>query len=147
MRPFLRPQHFFFEISTFPLRFDTLCCLFHHFGKIICHESLYQTDLQKRGFVTGEIWYFTDWLMIPFIIWNSNLVPLLEGLCTSNPRRFEFSNLLIVPDTCSSPRSVCVRVCVSMIYACGTNANTFCRNAYIRILCLYVYTWCTGDGL
>ena len=31
------------------------------------------------------------WLMIAFIIWNSNAVPLLEGRCTSNPCRFEFS--------------------------------------------------------
>ena len=29
--------------------------------------------------------------MIAFVTWNSNLVPLLEGLCTSNPCRFEFS--------------------------------------------------------
>jgi len=33
----------------------------------------------------------TQWLMIAFITWNSNLVPLLEGLCSSNPCRFEFS--------------------------------------------------------
>ena len=31
------------------------------------------------------------WLMIAFIIWNSNLVPLPEGLCSSNSRRFESS--------------------------------------------------------
>jgi len=31
------------------------------------------------------------WLMIAFITWNSNLVPLLVGLCSSNPCRFEFS--------------------------------------------------------
>ena len=33
------------------------------------------------------------WLMIAFITWNSNLVSLLEGLCTSNPchGRFKFS--------------------------------------------------------
>ena len=30
-------------------------------------------------------------LMIAFITCNSNLVPLLEGLCSSNPCRFEFS--------------------------------------------------------
>ena len=29
-------------------------------------------------------------LMITFITCNSNLVPLLEGLCSSNPCRFEF---------------------------------------------------------
>ena len=29
--------------------------------------------------------------MIAFITWNSNLVPLLEGQCRSNPCRFEFS--------------------------------------------------------
>jgi len=33
------------------------------------------------------------WLMIAFITCNSNLVPLLEGLCSSNPCRFEFSVL------------------------------------------------------
>ena len=30
-------------------------------------------------------------LMVAFITWNSNLVPLLEGLCSSNPCRFESS--------------------------------------------------------
>jgi len=35
-----------------------------------------------------------DWLMTAFIIWNSNLVHLLEGLCTSNLRGFEFSVLV-----------------------------------------------------
>ena len=29
--------------------------------------------------------------MIVFITCNTNLVPLLEGLCSSNPCRFEFS--------------------------------------------------------
>jgi len=33
----------------------------------------------------------SHWLMIAFITCNSNLVPLLEGLCISNPCRFEFS--------------------------------------------------------
>jgi len=28
--------------------------------------------------------------MIAFITWNSNLVPLLDGLCSSNPFRFKF---------------------------------------------------------
>ena len=32
-----------------------------------------------------------DRSMIAFITWNSNLVPLFEGLCSSNPCRFEFS--------------------------------------------------------
>jgi len=31
------------------------------------------------------------WLMIAFITCNSHLVPLLEGLCSSNPGSFEFS--------------------------------------------------------
>ena len=33
----------------------------------------------------------TFWLMIACITWNNNLVTLLEGLCNSNPCRFEFS--------------------------------------------------------
>ena len=32
-----------------------------------------------------------EWLMIAFITCNSHLVPLLEGLCSSDPCRFEFS--------------------------------------------------------
>ena len=32
--------------------------------------------------------------MIAFITWNSNLVPLLEGLCSSNPCKFELSEFL-----------------------------------------------------
>jgi len=34
---------------------------------------------------------FHNWLMIAFITCKSSLVPLLDGLCTSNPCRFEFS--------------------------------------------------------
>ena len=34
------------------------------------------------------------WLMIAFITWNNHLVPLLEGLCSSNPHRIEFSKNL-----------------------------------------------------
>ena len=36
------------------------------------------------------------WLMIACITWNSNLVPLLEGVCTSHPCRFEFSVFLVL---------------------------------------------------
>ena len=32
-----------------------------------------------------------NWLMIALITCNSDIVPLLEGLCSSNPCRFEFS--------------------------------------------------------
>jgi len=35
--------------------------------------------------------FFCHWLMIAFVTWISNLVPLLEGLCSSNPCRFKFS--------------------------------------------------------
>ena len=35
-----------------------------------------------------------SWLVVAFLTWNSNLVPLLEGLCTSNPCRFEFSGFM-----------------------------------------------------
>jgi len=33
-------------------------------------------------------------LMIALITWNSNLVPLIKGLCSSNPGRFEFSGFV-----------------------------------------------------
>ena len=45
-----------------------------------------------------------NWLMIAFIIWNSTLVPLLEGLCSSNPCRFEFSVFWVYPETNWRPR-------------------------------------------
>jgi len=32
-----------------------------------------------------------QWMMIVFITCNSNLVPLLQGLCNLNPSRFGFS--------------------------------------------------------
>jgi len=32
----------------------------------------------------------THWWMIPLIIWNNNSVLLFQGLCSSNPCRFEF---------------------------------------------------------
>jgi len=38
-----------------------------------------------------ECLYMRTCLMIAFITWNSNLVPLIAGLCSSNPGRFEFS--------------------------------------------------------
>ena len=34
-----------------------------------------------------------EWILITFITYNSSLVPLLEGLCRSNPCRFGFSVL------------------------------------------------------
>jgi len=36
-------------------------------------------------------WIQLRWLMIAFVTCKSSLVPLFEGLCTSNPCRFEFS--------------------------------------------------------
>ena len=38
----------------------------------------------------GLIHFTLPWFIIAFITWNSNLVPLLEGLCRSNSCRFEF---------------------------------------------------------
>ena len=35
------------------------------------------------------------WLMIAFTICNSNLLPLLESLCSSNPCRFELSGFWV----------------------------------------------------
>ena len=46
------------------------------------------------------------WLMIAFITWNSNLVPLLEGLCSSNPLacRFESRVFGFLPESKWQPR-------------------------------------------
>ena len=44
----------------------------------------------KQNFKSRS-WKLVYWLMIAFITCKSSLVPLLEGLCTSNPCRCEFS--------------------------------------------------------
>jgi len=44
--------------------------------------------------------------MIAFINCNSNLVPLLDGLCSSNPCRFEFSIFSVFAGLLSSSRLV-----------------------------------------
>ena len=43
-------------------------------------------------------------MMIAFITWNSNLAPLIEGLCSSNPYRFEFSIFGFVTESNRRPR-------------------------------------------
>jgi len=55
---------------------------------------------------TGNV---RSWLMIAFITCNSNLVPLLEGLCSSNPCRFEFSifrDFAGIPNGCRNPATM-----------------------------------------
>ena len=48
---------------------------------------------------SGGLYLACFWLMIAVIIWNSNLVPLLEGLCSPNPRRFELSICEFLPES------------------------------------------------
>jgi len=48
------------------------------------------TAIRTTGGVLSQ-----DWFMFAFITWNSNLVSLLEGLCTSNPCRFGFSGVWV----------------------------------------------------
>ena len=49
-------------------------------------------SMQAAQTPAKKLWSVTpDWLMIAFITCISNLVPLLEGLRSSNPCRFEFS--------------------------------------------------------
>jgi len=53
---------------------------------ITCRSSFF--------FIALQLWqsaFCSYWLMIAFITCKSSLVPLLEGLCTSNPCRFESS--------------------------------------------------------
>ena len=63
---------------------DTVCFTFVPRRKRLISEVMsrwYQAMLMTSFY----------WLMIAFITCNSNLVPLPEGLCSSNPCRFEFS--------------------------------------------------------
>jgi len=84
--------------------------------------------------------YIVLWLMIAFVTWNSYLIPLLEGLCSSNTvdlssRLFEF-----LPESNWRPwdwqsRALTNWVIYIYIYI------YICMYIYIGI-CLYVYT-CT----
>ena len=53
---------------------------------------------QKRPYIS------IHWLMIAFNTRNSNLGPLLEGLCSSNPCRFEFSVFWVFAGSNQRPR-------------------------------------------
>ena len=50
---------------------------------------------QKLPLNVSTEWNFLICLTIAFITCNSNLVPLFEGLCSSNPCRLEFSVLWV----------------------------------------------------
>ena len=72
--------------------------IFNHFSMISIwfyrnHRKCWNIiDWKNHTKITKKI--IRDWLMIAFITCKSSLVPLLEGLCTSNPCRFEFSVFL-----------------------------------------------------
>ena len=79
---------------------------------------------------------FCGSLLFAFITWNSNLVPLLEGLCTSNPCSFEFSVF----------GEFCLCVCVSIKshqQSCIQESATFCCIAFFQApcaACVYAHT-------
>jgi len=54
------------------------------------HALAPEPRVARQGLESGLILIFY-WLIIASITCNSNLVSLLEGLCSSNPCRFEFS--------------------------------------------------------
>ena len=74
------------------------------FSKARCKARIWSSQVSSATLKwkqTSELWLrallqafwkcHRRWLRIAFITCNSNLVPLLEGLCSSNPLRFEFS--------------------------------------------------------
>jgi len=56
-----------------------------------CWYSVFSFSGNFRSLAKSPSRWLIDWLMIAFIIWNSTLIPLLKGLCNSNPCKFEFS--------------------------------------------------------
>ena len=54
-------------------------------------HTKYKWVMQLARWPAYELRFVSHWLMIAFITCISNLVPLLEGLCSSNPCRFDFS--------------------------------------------------------
>ena len=53
-------------------------------------------------YIYTYIYIYVSW-MIAFITCNSNLVPLLEGLCSSNPCRINTGCLEFLPETNRRP--------------------------------------------
>ena len=68
---------------------DHVSCCFTNI--LLSRQKKIRRCCQQRGRRAERTNVKYDWLMIAFITWNSSLVPLLEGLCSSNPCRFEFS--------------------------------------------------------
>jgi len=57
----------------------------------VCTRNYFNAYKIKQGRIFGGLWHpGCCWLIVAFITWNSNLVPLLEGLRSSNPCRFDF---------------------------------------------------------
>ena len=65
-------------------------------------------------------------LLIAFITWNSNLVPLLEGLCRSNPCRFEFSVFGVLPESNRRPRDWQSRALTNWASFTSSRKNSLC---------------------
>ena len=70
----------------------------------VCDRSDQNLGFEAQESLIRVFKYHNYWLMIAFITWKSNLVPLLEGLCTSNPCSFEFSVFEFLPESNPRPR-------------------------------------------
>jgi len=70
---------------------------FVELGQKAKRSTVFCLRRQTRNFDNNDcVYYFqqqfsTMMMMIDFITFNSSLVPLIEGLCSSNPWEFEFS--------------------------------------------------------
>ena len=105
---------FMCEMTHSCVRHDAVACLtwlIHRYVRrefYICETWLIHSwgmthSSTRHQWFIREAW-FIHWLIIAFITCNSNLVPLLQGLCTSNPCRFEISIfwVLVVCDVTNS---------------------------------------------
>ena len=68
----------------------------HRWGSLLCQwfRRRHEESAWKRKRIETSNCNIYDGLMVAFITCNSSLVPLLEGLCSSNPCRFEVSDFL-----------------------------------------------------
>jgi len=83
------------------------------------------------------------WLMIAFITWNITLELLLEGLCSSNPCRFEFSVIWVFAGLCMQIRVVLVL----RSNACGARGALWEVRGVYRALPVLVWRVRSSQGL
>ena len=95
-------QNLKLNLWMYAYTFESITPYMHRFRRLDCwdllargyipankHYSLFSINGRSAIMLCADVWSLM--MMIAFIIINGSLVPLIEGLCSSNPLEFEFS--------------------------------------------------------